>query len=398
MTRPAYHGRARLEVALFAGLALMLTALHALDVETRDDYAAMRAERHAEILEHRGKEPYVDRILAPELAELGRRLVTGGGASRDAAPERSYLAIQFVATFAGLILFRAVLAALYDPPWALAGTLLFAALHPASYRYFWFQPDSPIDLALWLGAAALAVRGKSGLWLLPLTAIGALNRETILFAPLIYGALAWERVPRRRLLRECAAALAAGGAVLVGVHLWIGPKERIVGLADLLRENLANPPGWLFAAVFFGVLWLLPLLRWRRASPAVRRLTLVLLPCLLLALVFGRIREVRLFLPLSLALIPHLLEALGALGRPAAAQAVGQGVDADEHHPGRKDQEAPVDHPAAEEEREREGVAGERHPARRDAGLPDERRRHQHEHRRHLDRVDVDDVRGQQAR
>ena len=364
MTRPAWIGRARLEVALFAGLALMLTALHALDVETRDDYAAMRAERHAEILEHRGKDPYVYRILAPEIAELGRRLANGG-ASQPGAPERSYLALHFAATFSGLLLLRVVLATLYESPWALTGALLFAALHPACYRYFWFQPDSPIDLALWLGAGALAVRGANGLWLLPLTALGALNRETILFAPLIYGALAWERVPRRRLLFECAAALAAGGVVLVGLRLWIGAKERIVGLADLLHENLGNPAGWLFAATFFGVLWVLPLARWRKASPAVRRLTLVLVPSLLLDLIFGRIREVRLFLPLSLALIPHLLEALGAMRlarepdasggsrsrRPSAPQVVGEGVDADEQYPRWEYEEAPVDHPAAEQKR-----------------------------------------------
>lgn len=314
MKNPTGGGRSSLEVSLLFGLALMLTGLHALDVELREDYAPLRAERHAEIIEHRGKSPYVYRVLAPELAEWGRRLIRGPGSSRDSAPELSYLVIQFVATVAGLLLFWRVVGALYEPPWALAGVLLFAALHPASYRYFWFQPDSPVDLALWLVAAWLAVRGRSGLWLLPLTAVGAVNRETILFAPLIYAALAWERVARRTLLIQCAAALAAGVAVFIGLRLWIGAAERVIGLSDLLHENLANPTGWLFSAVFFGVLWIVPVLNWRRASPAVRRLTLVLIPYFILQLVFGRIREARLFLPLSLCLIPHLLEMVRTRG------------------------------------------------------------------------------------
>jgi hypothetical protein len=296
----------------------MLTWLHALDVELRDDYAAQRAERHVEILAHRGKDPYVYRLLAPELAELGRRWSGHSGTGQDDAPARSYLVLHFAATFAGLLLFRRVVAALCEPPWALTGTLLFAALHPASYRYYWFQPDSPIDLALWLLAAWLAVRGRSGYWLIPLTAVGAFNRETILFAPLIFGALAWERVPRRTLVVQCAAALAIWAAVFVGLRCWIGRTERVVGLSDLFRENLENPQGWLYAAVFFGVLWILPLLRWRRSSPLLRRLTLVLIPYFILVVIFGRTQEVRLFLPLSLCLIPHLLEALrGSTASPA---------------------------------------------------------------------------------
>jgi hypothetical protein len=326
MTKPVAIAWPQLEALLFAGLALMLTFLHALDVELREDYVQPRAERHAEILAHRGKDPYVYRLLAPELAEAGRRLFGRAGASPDVAPERSYLALHFAATFAGLLLFRRVLDALCPAPWGLAGTLLFAALHPASYRYFWFQPDSPIDLALWLLAAWLAVRGRSGLWLIPLTAVGALNRETIFFAPLLYGALAWDRVPRRRLFMECAAALATWAAVFLGLRLWIGPAERVVSVTTLMHENLGDPLAWLYAGCFFGVLWVLPVFRWSRASPALKRLTLVLIPSFLLDIVFGRIRETRLFLPLSICLIPHLLEELRTRTTPPGGDARSDGA------------------------------------------------------------------------
>lgn len=321
MTKPVRIAWPPLETLLFAGLALMLTFLHALDVELRDDYVQPRAQRHAEILDHTGKDPYVYRLLAPELAEAGRQLLGGAGVARDVAPEKSYLALHFAATLAGLLLFRRVLDAFVPQPWGLAGTLLFAALHPASYRYFWFQPDSPIDLALWLLAAWLAVRGKSGLWLIPLTAVGVLNRETVIFAPLIYGALAWDRVPRRRVKIECSAALITWAAVYLGLRLWIGPKERVVSVTTLMHENLGDPSAWLYAGVFFGLLWILPVLRWRRASPALKRLTLVLIPSFLPNLVLGRVREVRLFLPLSLCLIPHLLEELRARTTPTDGDA-----------------------------------------------------------------------------
>ena len=45
MTNSEGAGRSSLEVALLFGLALMLTGLHALDVELRDDYASLLTAR-----------------------------------------------------------------------------------------------------------------------------------------------------------------------------------------------------------------------------------------------------------------------------------------------------------------------------------------------------------------
>jgi hypothetical protein len=63
--------------------------------------------------------------------------------------------------------------------------------------------------------------------------------------------------------------------------------------------------------VFLGGLLVVPWSGWSRRPPELRRLALVLwLTYVPLQLVFGRIREVRLLLPLAIALIPLALLAL----------------------------------------------------------------------------------------
>lgn len=301
---------------LYAGLALLLTFVHAYTVNLPGGNERLRRGRHQEIVELRGKAPYGYRLLVPVVIETAHaRLIAAGMAERPAR-ESGYLVVRFAATFAAILLFHAFLRGWYEPAWAVAGTLLFVALHPPSYLHYWFQPASSVDLVAWLVAARLAQRHASAWWLVPLVAIGAFNRETVVFAPLVYLALRTPRAWSVAGLAPVATAFACWALVFVALRWWIvGDQPAVVTPWQVMRENVGHPSWYAYAGAFFGAMWVLPAARWREAPAELRALALVLVPYLGLQLVFGRVREVRLLLPLSLLLVPYALDYLRATTR-----------------------------------------------------------------------------------
>src|SRR5262249_11813199 len=72
--------------------------------------------------------------------------------------------------------------------WAVCGAVMAAALHPSTYRFYAFQPDSPGDLLVWTAVAVLTVEERFG-WLPWVVMAGAFNRETAVFAVVVHAAL-----------------------------------------------------------------------------------------------------------------------------------------------------------------------------------------------------------------
>lgn len=286
----------------------MLVAMHAMSVDLGPK-ADKRTQRHAQILEGEGRAPWAYRVLSPAVTEVLTQAATPV-LGRAHAPVASYLLWRWAWTFCLLLLFHGLLRTWLDPPEALAGTLLLAALHPASYHFYWYQPDSPPDLVLWVAAALLTLRGR-GWWLVPLVLVGSLNRETAVFVVLVHLALGWDREPRRALLLRAITILLTWASVFAGLRLVLGPRPWSGGFPGMLLANLTHPTWLLWAGVFLGALWVLPWLSWRTQPPSLRRLSLALVVGYLpLQLVFGRIREVRLLLPLALFLVPMAIIAL----------------------------------------------------------------------------------------
>lgn len=299
--------------ALYLGLALTLVQLHAFMVNFGDD-AHKRAHRHEQILEWQGESPWAYRLAVPAMAEGLSRVPRLAGHPARSSVEYGYLALRLVFTLGVLLAFHAWLEHWLDPPGALSGTLLLAALHGPAYAWYWFQPASEADLLLWL-LAALAARSEGWRWLLPAVALGALNRETSVFMVLIYGAASLDRLPLATVLRRCAALFAVWAAIFVGLRVLVPTSGWVHGSTPLgmLRANLRHPGWLLYAITFFGLLWFVPAWSWDRAPRPLRALTVTLGPYLALQLLFGRIREVRLLLPLSLVLVPLGLRELNRL-------------------------------------------------------------------------------------
>mgnify|MGYP001113163627 CR=1 FL=1 len=212
-------------------------------------------------------------------------------------------------TFALLLLFDSWLRCWFEPVWALAGTVLLAALHPLSHLGYWYQPASCADLVLWVLAALLSVRGRFGA-LYPLVVIGSLNRETAVFAVLIHVALRLGREPIRELMLRALRLTVCWAVPFVLLRLVIGLKPWEVDLVSVLRSNFVGP-GRMAALVFLGPLLMLSSTSWRKRPLPLRRLAAMLtITYLPLQVVFGRLLELRLLLPLSLAYIPLAFMAL----------------------------------------------------------------------------------------
>jgi hypothetical protein len=308
-----------IHVALYLGLSLLLVQLHG-EMVNFGPKAGKRAERHEQILQGEGASPWAYRLAVPWMAEASGAVVELAGLPERRATELAYLFWRWVFTFGLFLLFHRYLGHWVPPPYPLLGTLLLAGLHGPAFAHYWFQPASSLDLLLWTAAAVITLEGRWP-WILPLMLLGGINRETSVFIVLIHGALCWGRVPLGALLPRVAALAVAWALPFGAVRVLVGSAEWSHALPALgmLPTNLGQPAWLLYAACLWGVLWVLPALRWRALPPRLRALVLVMLPYLALQLYFGRIREVRLLLPMGLALIPVLLLALRDEGRRETA-------------------------------------------------------------------------------
>jgi hypothetical protein len=314
---PTRQGR-RIVLVLLLLLGALLTSMHAYVVNYGEN-RGMRKERHERILSMTGEAPWAYRVLSPALAEGTARVVGPLMARPIDRRESGYLLWRLVWTSGFLVAFHRLLERWLPPTWALLGAVLVAALHGPSYLHYWYQPDSPGDLFAWTLAALLTVQGRDR-WLFPLMVIAALNRETAVFIAPIHLALRWGEEPAARTLGRAAGLGLCWLLPYLGLRAWI-PVEGWAGgmsVADIILANLTSPEWLGYAALFLGAWAPLALLDWRDKPPALRRLMLVMLPYLGLIVAFGRVREVRLLLPLSLALVPSALLSLRARLEPGA--------------------------------------------------------------------------------
>lgn len=308
-------------IAVYLGLALVLTLLHGENVNW-SERQHKRLDRHAQILRGTGDAPWGYRIAVPFTAEALRR-AQGGQALPEKLPkpktpaskalsdplERGYLLLRFLFTAGLFVAFHGWLARFGTATEAFAGTAFLAALHGPSYAHYWFQPASSLDLMLWV-AAALALHHRRDPWVPALLLVGAVNRETSVFLVALYAVMRFETLSWGALAARCGGLLAIWAAVQGAIRAWIGPlgwAGRGATPADYLADNLSHPDWLLYAAAFFGVLWVVPGLVWRRLPTELKGLVLVLVPYVALQFLFGRVREVRLFLPLAIALVPAAL-------------------------------------------------------------------------------------------
>lgn len=305
---------------LLAGVAGCLLVLSALTVvvqfQNLFDTGAMQIERHVALLENESLDPWQFRVLSTYLLEGYLYIVRELGWSRD--PMSAMLIFRGIQN---LLLFG--LAWLYYRTLRMQSvlTLIGLAILAWGMGQAYYESDLSFnlyfDLIFFLLAAVLISRRRD-VWLIPLSLMAMLNRETSLLIPFLLLAARVEWHPRRRLDRRVIAIAAGALSLQIAAYLlvrwYFGPKEQFYphGVAwgwDLLRYNVGRWETWVRLGATFSIMPLLSLALFRRWPDILRRYFWTVVPVwMILHSLLGVLAETRILLgPYVLVLLPGAL-------------------------------------------------------------------------------------------
>jgi hypothetical protein len=177
------------------------------------------------------------------------------------------------------------------------------------------QFNTYLDVVFYLLAAWAVARDRL-IWLLPITALAALNRESSLLVPLLaLAGLPDASSPERaRRMRVAVLGLAIYALAFVGLRWAYGKQELIVPYGhhpgvDLFLYNLGRARTWVQLVATFNILPFLALAAWRWWPPLLRGFFWVLVPIWFAVHWVGAVMsETRLLLvPLALVVLPGAL-------------------------------------------------------------------------------------------
>jgi hypothetical protein len=288
----------------FAILAAVGTLMH-IDLIDRRYYPDQQQE-HSAIIKHSASAPYQYRILQPALVEV---VLRASRAKRhttayDLLFMGSYAAIRF---FAILTTFAAVFFSLrltWTADMALFATTALAAFIPFTYRYYYYQPTSVVEMAFFgLGLLTVCTRTPSAL--LPLVAIGTLNRETMCFIPFMYFLYWLPKLWQKEWVWLVVSAL-AWIVIFVGLRVLWPAHSNLTSVSKSLSKNLTLSRGYLDLITILAPS-ILVFLRARQLPAPYLRLALCSFPWLLLHFFTATWYEIRYFMPVLIWLLPSLV-------------------------------------------------------------------------------------------
>ena len=309
------------KIILFGGCAVLLS-LFTVSVQvhrlTLPYLEGRQLQRHQAVMQGSAPAPWQYRIFSAYLAE---------GMLRTCA--RLHVAAPVSSAFIGLRLLQNSLiffvAALYYQRLGFPAYHTLLGLSLLAWGISYARHDSDLqfntyfDVLFYLLAGWCIVQRRAR-WIVPVTIVAALNRETSGLIPVMAAAAGYWGPPasRRAMLRR--AALAFGGYIVIfaGLRLIIGPRPLFV--------PYGHQPGWdlfwynagrlLTYHQLFAVFSLLPLLAcssYRRWPRVIHIFFWTLVPLWVTIHAFTSVMaEARLFLvPFSLIVIPGALAGLG---------------------------------------------------------------------------------------
>src|SRR5690606_20723786 len=155
-------------------------------------------------------------------------------------------------------------------------------LHLYTFQYYYYQPDSPIDLLFLTIGAYLLQQGNFKGWLYPLTFLGTLNRETFgLIVPLHLA----EFGLKRETLKHSFGLFMTWLSTLLLLRAAFGLKP---SFPDRPLVTNVYEIGW--PIFLYSLAWLLPLVFFKRLPLYLRRAILLFAPPLLTAnFLFGKV-------------------------------------------------------------------------------------------------------------
>lgn len=293
---------------IYFSLAVTFTFYHAQTINRR--FWDQRSEFHQGIIHGDFKSPYQYRILTPLVAEAGGWIVEktfglSSPKSKAGAREVFYVLQRLIATFLLFIFFHLYLRTWFSTELAFGGTLILAGLHVYTYNSYFYQPDSAPNILFLTIAAYLFRRGEYKGRLYPLTVLGSLTRETFgLIVPLHLAYFGF----KKETLKHTVGLFATWLSVQLLLRAVFGLQPPFPSRPAIINLYQIGWPIFLFS-----LMWLIPLIYYKRLPAFFRRAIILVIPPLIIAnFLFGKLEESRLFLELAIVLIPATLIALFA--------------------------------------------------------------------------------------
>jgi len=311
-------GRLRPGALLVLVACLALLSLFTVGAQYRNlfDAGAMQIERHVSILQNQSLDPWQFRVLSAYLVEGYLFVVRDLGWSQD--PMGAMLVfrgLQNVLLF--LLAWQFFRTLRMHPLVALLGLSVLAWGMAQAHFESDLSFNLYFDLIFYL-SAALLIAWKRDPWLIPLSFLAVLNRETSLLIPFLLLAARAQWRPRLRVERR--VILISAGAFLVQVatymliRWYLGPKapfhpHDVSWGWELVRYNFARWETWQFLGATFSIVPILSLAVFRRWPAVLRRYFWTMVPVwLVLHSLLGVLAETRILLvPYVLIVLPGAL-------------------------------------------------------------------------------------------
>ncbi len=286
--------------------------------------------RHLRVMQVAAPDPWQYRVLPEYLVEeIIRGMKALAVPSAVAVAFLVFRAVQnFLLFVAAHLYYRALGLAL--GPSLLGLSLLAWGMTNALYDSD-LQLSTYFDVAAYLLAGWVIMRNKL-IWIIPITAAAALNRETSGLIPIIMVAAHVSNPERKTNLRKvlfiAVVSLAIYAVVFVGLRMLLGPRPPAVvyghrrGL-PILKFNLVRPITYLQVLATLGIIPLMALFMYRRWPRVLRAFFWTLVPIWTVIHMFlGVLAESRLLLvPQALVFIPAALIGFYPVRQPAAGVA-----------------------------------------------------------------------------
>lgn len=277
-------------VIIFCMSYISVFGTHHEIVDRRADSAGDIIRMHEEVISGNAKSPIQYRIGSYWLAEKTKSFYGG-------SLLRTYQNHRFIFTFLSGMLLIILVRRFFKPGWAFAGMAYFFALLPWAYLGYHHQPADPINLFFFL-LAYMAITAGRPWWIIPIVAIGMLNRETIILIPIFDLILNYDKRPIGGHLIRIIAGIIIGLAVYAAIYGHFGAKEHTDEPLIMIAKNLNDP-----AIVFsFGVFLLIPMILsfagWRNLTTFMRRGLIFSCFFILFYFIFGLFHEMRLLIPI----------------------------------------------------------------------------------------------------
>lgn len=254
---------------------------------------------HMDLINGAGTAPTQYRLLQYYVPELIHRLF-----GIDLV--NAYLLQRLGWTTLTVLVFHVYLRKWFDTKVAMIGTLFLLATMQWTYLNH-LQEAEPLNVFIFL-IGLFAIREKAFWWLLVIVMVGALNKLTVIFLPLLYFTC-WFKTTRTMGLLAKTLVLSMLVALICGTIRWyFHPIPYMTSFFQWQYNGsgILFFQGWKFFGVIFlyGMFWIAAFRFWGKKPLFLRRAALVVPLYCLGHFLIARINETRLFLPLAPIIIP----------------------------------------------------------------------------------------------